>query len=120
MLPVSGSDRQTFALDRLYVSNRDDTAHTAHVHVTYDGDPIYWQAHALAARDASDPNRVLLEDPWPEDPGRYAVRVRVDDHETWATYTSVNSTECAGLDVQITDDGSVAAMSAADDTCDWG
>jgi hypothetical protein len=115
-----GDDRMEFALDRLTARNRDSTPHTLHLQVAYDGDPIFWQSYDLGTRgDGSDaPTGLLVDHDWPDEPGRYDIRARVDDAETWETFTRVNSRECAMLDIHIVEGGDLAAMSKAESSCD--
>lgn len=110
-----GDDRMEFALDQLTALNDDSVPHTLHLQVAYDGDPIFWQSYDLGTQgDSSNPPaRLLVEHDWPAEPGRYAIRARVDHAATWETFTSVNSRECAELDVHITEDAGLAALSLA-------
>jgi hypothetical protein len=109
-----------FALDKLLATNDDSVPHTLHLQVAYDGDPIFWQSYDLGTQgDETDPPANLLADhDWPDEPGTYAVRARVDDAETWETFTEVNSRDCAVLYLHIVEGGDVAALSQADSSCD--
>ncbi|WP_143052139.1 hypothetical protein [Halobacterium jilantaiense] len=117
-----GDDRMEFALDTLLATNKDSVSHTLHLQVSYDGDPIFWQSYDLGTEgnDSDPPADLLADHDWPEEPGTYAVRARVDDAETWETFTEVNSRDCAVLFLHIVEGGGVAALSKADSSCDEG
>jgi len=116
-LPSAG--RATSTLDRLRVANRDVRAHTVHLYVEYDDyDPMVWRSYDLAPPDGDDrPSEAVVGYDWPDDPGRYTVRVRVDDHRNWESFTDVADADCAAFELDVLEGGSLLGTTPSDAVC---
>jgi len=105
---LPGGGRAKSTLDRLHVANRDIRAHTVHVYVEYDDhDPMVWRSYDLGPPDGDRPSDVGVDFDWPDDPGNYAIRARVDDHGHWESFTDVTDDDCLAFELDVLEGGSL-------------
>jgi hypothetical protein len=116
---LPGSDRATSTLDRLRVANRDIRAHTVSLYVEYDDhDPMVWRSYDLGPPDGDDrPSEAVVDYDWPDDPGRYTVRARVDDHRHWQSYTDVTDADCTAFELDVLEGGSLLGTTPSEAVC---
>jgi len=115
---LSGDGGDASTLDRLRVANRDIRAHTVHVYVEYDDyDPMVWQSHDSAPPDADRSSEATVDFDWPDEPGNYTVRARVDDQHNWQSYTEVGDADCAAFELDVLEGGELLGTTPSGAAC---
>jgi hypothetical protein len=120
----SGPDQPI--LNCMSATNDDAEAHTVHVTVEYEGEPVARESLELAAQTDEDQpvDREWVPRSWPADPGEFVVRARVDDRDHRETLDSDDRDpgRYRHADPDIEEDGTamfwINAVPDPDDQCD--
>ncbi|GAB3688883.1 hypothetical protein GCM10028857_23600 [Salinarchaeum chitinilyticum] len=70
-------------LNEVTLSNGAEGPRTVDIRVTWDGEVVHDRSYELAAEqpDADTPSRMVAEQTWPDEPGRFLVEARVRGKE---------------------------------------
>lgn len=94
--------------------NQHSTDHVVHVLVQRDGDPVHWSSHDLDA-DGDVGATATVERTWADEPGAFAVFVRLDDADDWTEFdVGDGSVDCYGVETRIDADGALESLFAKD------
>lgn len=116
---VSGGGTSGAELGDVTVENGDGTAHTVHVLVERDSEPVYGTAVALdgasAPANGSDfgsvDSAVLDRSAWTGESGDWTVYTRVDANTSWKAHPVPDDDRtCAAVRLKIETDGSVTGF----------
>lgn len=80
--------RSGATLDVVNVVNEREDPHIVHLLVEHDGEIVYWSSLDLPAATTREGGVIeaegtVIEDEWPDRPGRIVVHARLDDHSSW-------------------------------------
>ena len=97
-----GSDSK---LAYLRVANEDDVAHTVHLLVQRQGEPVHWSSHDLAAGNYEVTSRTI-EQSWTGADDEVTVYFRLDDAEEWDSFDIDDGRgDCYGAMAKVDDEG---------------
>lgn len=93
-LSLSGCTSTIFPTDHpllncLELMNLHDEPHTIHVRVDFDGEEVVSHSYQLDAKQEPGPiSHEWVAQTWPDQPGRFRIRARIDDETDWKTFDS--------------------------------
>ncbi|MFC7096980.1 hypothetical protein [Halobaculum marinum] len=111
-----GGDRSapdgTARLAYVRLVNQHSRDHVVHVLVQRGGEPVHWSSHELGADGASDGEATAtVERTWADEPGAFAVFVRLDDADEWTEFdVGDGSVDCYGVETRIDVDGGIESL----------
>lgn len=121
---LSGGDGESDTeLGKITVENSDEAAHTVHVLVERNSDPIYGTGVALdgvsppanESEFGSIDSAVLNSSAWGGDSANWTIYTRVNSNTSWEAHSlpSENDSACYSVRLKIETDGSVTSFTPA-------